>query len=60
MTKFTAREKMGKKARKALDREKRVTWAFCPVTRKTGSKKVYSRKKRAHDRDDDGMGCFFA
>ena len=57
MNKFVPREKLGKKARKLLDSEQRATWAFSPVTKKVASKKLYSRKKKPHDRYDDyGMG----
>ena len=59
MSKFIPREKLGKKARRALDAEKRATWGFSPVTRKVESKKHYDRKKSAHAwKDDFGMGAF--
>ena len=59
MPKFIPREKLGKKARRALDAEKRATWGFSPVTRKVESKKHYDRKKSAHAwKDDFGMGAF--
>ena len=48
MPKFIPREKLGKKARRALDAEKRATWSFSPVTRKVENKKHYDRKKSAH------------
>ncbi len=51
--KFVPKGKLSKKARKELDRQKRVTWAFSPVTKKVESKKLYSRKKKTHDRDND-------
>ncbi len=57
---FIPREKLGKKARKALDREGRATWGIRPVTRRVQSGKLYDRKKRPHDRYDDGMGPFRA
>ena len=57
MKKFIPKEKLGKKARKQLDSEQRTTWAFSPVTKKVESKKLYNRKRKAHDRYDDyGMG----
>lgn len=57
MRKFIPKEKLGKKARKRLDSEQRTTWALSPVTKKVESKKLYNRKRKAHDRhDDDGMG----
>ena len=61
MNRFIPREKLGKKARKRLDSERRAAWSFSPVTRKIESKKLYNRRKRAHDRYDDyGMGSFVA
>ena len=57
MKKFIPKEKLGKKARKQLDSEQRTTWTFSPVTKKVESKKLYNRKRKAHDRYDDyGMG----
>ena len=59
MPKFIPREKLGKKARRALDVEKRATWSFSPVTRKVENKKRYDRKKNAHVwKDDFGMSAF--
>ena len=60
MPKFIPREKLGKKARRALDAEKRATWGFSPVTRRVESKKHYDRRKNAHVwKDDFGMSAFF-
>ena len=60
MPKFIPREKLGKKARRALDAEKRATWSFSPVTRKVENKKHYDRKKSARVwKDDFGMSAFF-
>ena len=53
MKKFIPKEKPGKKARKQLDSEQRATWTFSPVTKKVESKKLYDRKRKAHDRYDD-------
>ena len=47
--KFTAEAKMSKKARKALNNARRVTWGFSPVTKKVESRKVYNRKRIALD-----------
>ena len=58
MVKFVPREKLGKKAQKALDRRRRVTWDFSPVTKTVESRKVYSRKRKARNRDDYGSGFF--
>ena len=60
MKKFIPKEKLGKKARKQLDNEQRTTWTFSPVTKKVESKKLYNRKRRAHDRYDNyGMGSSY-
>ena len=57
MKKFIPKEKLSRKARKQLDSEQRITWAFSPVTKKVESKKLYNRKRKPHDRYDDyGMG----
>ena len=45
MARFVPKEKMSKKARKELARQKRTTWAFSPTTRKVESKKQYDRKR---------------
>ncbi len=60
MAKFVPRGKMGKKARKELDRLRRATWEFSPVTKKVESGKIYSRKRKARNRDDCGPGFLFA
>ena len=56
MAKFVPKGKLGKKARKELDRRRRVTWEFSPVTKTVDSKKIYSRKRKAWSREDDGPG----
>ena len=59
MAKFVPKARMSRKSLKEMARKKRVTWDFSPVTRKVKSKKLYNRKKRSHDREDDyGMGVF--
>ena len=61
MAGFVPKEKMSKKARNELNRRRRVTWGFSPVTKTVDSKKVYSRRRKAQDRDDDyGLSFFFA
>ena len=56
MDKFIPREKMGKKARKALDTQRRATWSFSPTTRKVESKKRYNRKTHeSEERDIVGL-----
>ena len=61
MDRFIPREKLSKRARKALDAKKRGTWAFSPVTKRVESKKRYNRKKLpSAGYDDYGRGeCFF-
>lgn len=49
---FIPREKLGKKARRLLDREGRNEWGLSPVTRRVESKKKYSRKKESHADDE--------
>ena len=59
MARFVPKEKMSKKARKEINRRRRVTWEFSPVTKTVGSKKVYNRKKNSCDRPEDyGAGVF--
>ena len=53
MVRFIPKEKLSKKARKELDRQRRVTWEFSPVTKKVESKKLYKRRKRSRDRDGE-------
>ena len=57
MTKFVPKEKMSKKARKELERQRRVMWNVSPVTKKVESKKRYSRKRAAQIREND-LSCF--
>lgn len=45
MARFVPKEKVSKKARKELERQKRTTWAFSPTTRRVESKKQYDRKR---------------
>ncbi len=56
MARFVPREKLNKKAQKELNRQRRVTWSFSPVTKTVDSKKIYSRKRKARNRDDYGSG----
>lgn len=60
MKEFIPAEKMSKKARRELARAKRQTWACSPVSRRIENKKRYDRKRKSHDRYDDGsMGLVF-
>ena len=47
MPKFIPREKLGKKARRALDAEKRAIWGFSPVTRRVGKQKALRPQEKA-------------
>ena len=58
MADFVPRKKLSKKAQKALSRQRRITWEFSPVTRTVDSRKIYSRKRKAQTRDEDGLSFF--
>lgn len=59
MTTFVAKNKMSKKAQKALNAQRRVTWDFSPVTKTVDSKKIYNRKRARHrSQYDDGFLLF--
>ena len=60
MAKFIPRGKLSKKAQKELNRQRRVTWEFRPVTKTVDSRKIYSRKRKAQNRDDYGPGFLFS
>ena len=60
MAGFIPKDKLSKKAQKELNRQRRVTWDFSPVTRTVDSRKLYNRKKNARNRDDDGLGVFLS
>ena len=53
MTRFIPKDKLGKKARKALDKKKRVFWPVSPVTKKVESRKRYDRHKMARENRED-------
>ena len=59
MARFVPKDKLSKKAQKELNRQRRVTWDFSPVTKTVDSKKLYNRKRNARNRDDYGPGDFF-
>ena len=59
MAKFIPKGKLSKKAQKELNRQRRVTWEFSPVIKTVDSRKIYSRKKKAQDRDDYGLSFFY-
>ena len=60
MARFVPKEKLSKKARKELNRQRRTMWDFSPVTKTVDSRKLYNRKTNARDRYDDyGGGVFY-
>ena len=59
MAKFIPKGKLSKKAQKELNRQRRVTWEFSPVMKTVDSRKIYSRKKKAQNRDDYGLSFFY-
>ena len=60
MARFVAKDKMSKKAQKELNRQRRVTWEFSPVTKTVDSRKIYSRKRKAQIRGDYDLSFFCA
>lgn len=59
MSLFIPREKLGKKARRKLDRSRRRGWDETnPVTKTIENKKIYNRKKPSNRYDDDGTRVF--
>ena len=45
MSSFTPYEKLGKKQKREIDRQRRNTWPMSPITRKSENSKAYKRKK---------------
>ncbi len=60
MARFIPKSKLSKKAQKELNRQRRVTWDFSPVTKTVDSRKIYSRKQKTRNRDDYGPGFYYA
>ena len=58
MARFVPKDKMSKKAQKELNRQRRVTWEFSPVTKTVDSRKIYSRKRKAQNRGDYDLSFF--
>jgi len=61
MDKYIPKEKLGKKARRNLDAERRSTWgAINPITRKSKNEKAYNRIKARREMDfyPGGLFCF--
>lgn len=59
MTNFIEKKKLSKKAQREMNKQKRQTWDFSPVTRTVESKKVYNRKRTPRDRYDSDSGGLF-
>ena len=53
MNSFTPYDKLSKKKKKALDREKRSVWGISPVTRRSENPKAYKRKRIQNEDQDD-------
>ena len=51
MEKFVPYEKMSKKQKREINKEKRNLWGMNPVTRKSENKKAYNIKKLRRDYD---------
>ena len=45
MEKMVSYHKLSKKARRDHDKQKRIVWEICPISRVKESKKVYNRKR---------------
>ncbi|MEA4871085.1 MAG: hypothetical protein VB062_10730 [Christensenella sp.] len=59
MNRFIPREKLGKRAKRALDQSRRQGWqGVVPITRTIENKKTYSRKKSPRWYNDDSTGIF--
>ena len=56
--KYVSRGKLSKKAQKALNREKRVEWAFKPISRVIPNKKKEAQKKLRPEDNDSGWSFF--
>ncbi len=57
MKAFVPREKMSKKARKELEKQKRTLWSADPRTRIVESRKVYNRKRISRMSDAGDPFC---
>lgn len=59
MERFVPYEKLSKKKRRELDRQRRGTWGDCsPVTRRPENPKAYNRKKARRWSADSGSVPF--
>lgn len=52
MSGFVPYEKLSKKKKRELDRQRRNVWGISPITRRPENPKAYKRKKQRLDQDD--------
>lgn len=60
MKKFISRDKLSKKARRALDQEKRGRWAVPPLAKIIPNKKKNAQAKSHPEKDETGWDFFLA
>lgn len=61
MQKYVPYEKLSKRKKRELDRQRRGDWGLVnPVTRKVESAKAYARNKRRRLPEDGGVDAFLA
>ena len=53
MNSFIPYDKLSKKKKRALDREKRGIWGISPVTRRPDNPRAYKRKKALRPDQED-------
>ena len=62
MKQFVPRDKMSKRQKKMLDKQKRAIWSIKPTTKIVKSKKVYDRKKQPRNYepyDSEAVAIYF-
>ena len=52
MSNFTPYEKLSRKKKRELDRQRRTVWGISPITRRPENPRAYKRKKQRLDQDD--------
>ncbi len=57
MKAMAPKAKLSKRLRRGMDKQRRVTWAFSPLTRRRESAKAYSRQPK-HRKDMMSGGVF--
>lgn len=53
MERFIPKDKLSKKAKRALNAQYRQVWEICPVSRKRPNKKAYNRKTPRRYEDEN-------